>query len=891
MDPVSAIGVAGSVVGIVSLGMELARILQGQIDQIATAKDRLSQFVFEVKATALALTNLQDVLLSTRNAEDRLFSDRGYDDIKMVVDRCTIVYRNIAVLISKAGAACLANVDDFVDKIKKPDAKPVLTLNFELSKANHLLWPLKYAKVEQCVADLERLKLHLILMLNVAALAKKKMAMVNDEVTTEHKNDEETLLVDQVYYTNEDVDRVELKYEENLLSTHPGKDKIYGGPDFVKGSNRLAANDLIDNWPHRSEKGGIPSPAEIRQLGVIITGFTLDRTWRGTIRWSPVPVSVLAMQRVAIQNFQKKKRSRSPWDDFTRLSYAHRQAIACLIGNWDNVLDAILGEDHSHYEHFNYPQPRLLSVETKWDRRTTFSKALNGLDFFRKPDPDVPGTHPQLRVVLGCAPTIHNDDDRYSTDWEYRGGRNVPPHARYAPTGEAGFDPEFVDYTGAPIDTYRNYRRNSEMKYPYLPERYPVSDYDEDYVIRDDRFPRTPYYGTPYYGNPYYGRRRPDPADRDDISTTENRKERKKSSRRRRDSFEEDEISTMEELKERRPRHGQETSRDRMNYSRKQREIKREIEREIERGEWRERPRQRHYDDSYRLIRPLDSRSSTRPMSSSRRKRGSSPGFPSSFPPPGDSIFGYKNENQFLYDDRRDLLPSRMSFPITTKNYAFAPRLPSYDQPSRRHDTYSSRRRDQSLQVPGITESFKNRREPRYSRLSYSNGGYGTSTFEDMNLSTQVPPSRESKIQVAEDLLRHWTIVFDMIAKKVRDRVLDQHTANHRKLNSTITPFPQRPDAASASANPQQVTTLNPAADPRSEIPQSVPRPDPTPAIVVRNRDQDQNHAARRGQESTPRRRSPRVVTIEDAPRHDESHPTVSSLSLTDEEASEDERR
>lgn len=178
MDPVSAIGVAGSVVGIVSLGMELARILQGQIDQIATAKDRLSQFVFEVKATALALTNLQDVLLSTRNPEDRLFNDRGYDDIKLVMDRCMIVYRNIAVLISKAGAACLANVDDFVDKKKKPDARTVLTLNFELSKADHLLWPFKYAKVEQCVADLERLKLNLILMLNVAALAKKKMATV-----------------------------------------------------------------------------------------------------------------------------------------------------------------------------------------------------------------------------------------------------------------------------------------------------------------------------------------------------------------------------------------------------------------------------------------------------------------------------------------------------------------------------------------------------------------------------------------------------------------------------------------------------------------------------------------------------------------------------------------
>lgn len=177
MDPVSAVGVVGSVVGIVSLGIELARVLQGQIDQVATAKDRLAQFVFEIKATALALTDLQDLLLSTRNPRDRLFNDKGYDDIKLFVDRCTIVYRNIAALISKAGTACLAKVDDFVNKKQNGPAKLDLSLDIELSKADHLLWPFKLAKVEQYVADLERLKLHLILMLNVAALAKKKLIM------------------------------------------------------------------------------------------------------------------------------------------------------------------------------------------------------------------------------------------------------------------------------------------------------------------------------------------------------------------------------------------------------------------------------------------------------------------------------------------------------------------------------------------------------------------------------------------------------------------------------------------------------------------------------------------------------------------------------------------
>lgn len=550
------------------------------------------------------------------------------------------------------------------------------------------------------------------------------------------------------------------------------------------------------------------------------------------------------MQRVAIQNLNKKKRSRSPWDDFTRLSYAHRHAIADLIGNFDNVLDATLGDDNSYYD-FEYPLPRLLSVETKWDRRTTFSKVLKGLNFFRRRVSDIQITHPQLRVVLGCAPTIHHDDDRYSSEWEHHNRRNLPPRARYAPTKQVGFDPGRIAVDkGAPIDAYRNYRRNSEMRNPDFSERHPVSDSDEDYVIQDVRFPRPA----------SYERLRPDPVERDNISPVENRKERKKPSGRRPDPVEEDDISMMEYWKERRkPRHGQETSRDRM-YDRQE---KREIERAIKRREGRERPTERYYDDSYGPIRPVDSRSITNPLSSARRKRGSTLGFSPPTQTPGESHFGHMNQNpQLPYHDRRDMLPSRMSFPITTKDDAFAPRPPSYDQPPRRQDTYSSRRRDQSLQITDINKSSKNRREPRNPELSYNNGDYDKSTFGTMILHTQVPPSRESKIQVAEDLLRYWTTVFDIIGEKVRDRVLDQQIVSHPKPNSTVTPFPKRPDAASASANP---TSLN-------------------------------DHTARRGEESPPRRRSPPLLAIEDVSRREESVPmTVSPLPLTVEQPSDDE--
>lgn len=81
--------------------------------------------------------------------------------------------------------------------------------------------------------------------------------VLRSDVTAGYESDEETLLVDQVYYTNEDVDRAEMKYEEALSPQSLGKDNIYGAPDLVLGSNYLAANDLLDNWPHMSEGGSV----------------------------------------------------------------------------------------------------------------------------------------------------------------------------------------------------------------------------------------------------------------------------------------------------------------------------------------------------------------------------------------------------------------------------------------------------------------------------------------------------------------------------------------------------------------------------------------------------------------------------------------------------------
>lgn len=644
------------------------------------------------------------------------------------------------------------------------------------------------------------------------------------------------------------------------------------------------------------------------------------------------------MQRVAIQNYKETMGLKSPWDDFTRLPYAYRRAIAVLIKDWDSKLDINDGEDGSHYVPFRYPQPKILSMETNLDRKTTFSTVLKSLNFFQRRVPKIPRT-PQLRVILGCAPMSYNgsntsrnfDSDAYSSDEEYFDRRNAPRRARYAPREEAGFDPEFVEYGEAPVDTFRNRRRDSEMNDRGSYERHGTVDsdlhsngrglrshrvpphlrsrthrYDEDEIIIHSRGPSPPRSRTHRDDEDIVFRRRASSPQR---------------SRTRR--YDEDDITIRRDTAERRePRPVRETSRDRIlevvvegpdpernwtnteqQFSERQKQRWREREEEEEERErsrdrprersWersrdrpRDRPRERYYEDSYEYVRPLDRRSSIYPMSSSSRKRSS------------NSENGFWNQNsEFIYRDHRLLLPSRTSSSITTNKYALAPRRRSLAQPPPRKESYSSRHSHQPLRLTNRIESFNSRREPQYQNLSYNDDGYRRvhSTFETVNPEDQVPPSKESKIEVAQNLLRLWTTVFDIIDKKVRDHILDQGTVSHHQSHPTITPFPQRPGAGPAGVNP---TTLNSA----EESPNSLSRYGDI--LEEQNRDRNRNRTARpykrvsyqlppsnlSHDESAPRSVPPRSATVEDSSEHNRND-ELGEPGSEDEPGSEEETR
>jgi len=99
---------AASVAGIVSLAVQIAQIMQKQIDEVRDADERLLQIVHEIQATAAGLSNLQDLLLDEEERPSgRVLNDRCHSHIKSVLCRCNVTFRNITVLLSKPGSQYL----------------------------------------------------------------------------------------------------------------------------------------------------------------------------------------------------------------------------------------------------------------------------------------------------------------------------------------------------------------------------------------------------------------------------------------------------------------------------------------------------------------------------------------------------------------------------------------------------------------------------------------------------------------------------------------------------------------------------------------------------------------------------------------------------------------
>ena len=172
MDPLSVIA---GVAGIVSLGIQLSEILQKHIKSVKAAPERIQQIVIEIQATAHGIQDLSEFLEKDRLRKSRVISPTGERDFLTVIQRCDTIFRKVTTLVTKAGRSTIEAVDDFQRRVNKAAlaknaTKKSPTLRIELTNLERLVWRWKVPEIDQCIFDLDKLKLSLQFRLTVAIL-------------------------------------------------------------------------------------------------------------------------------------------------------------------------------------------------------------------------------------------------------------------------------------------------------------------------------------------------------------------------------------------------------------------------------------------------------------------------------------------------------------------------------------------------------------------------------------------------------------------------------------------------------------------------------------------------------------------------------------------------
>jgi len=167
MDPITAIGVAGSAVGIAGFGLQITTILQTYIEASLEADDRIREIANDINATASALQRLQAVIDEDEKlAEGRVFNVEGLKSVNRISLQCDAVFKRTVELLNNAGrpGAELSNSERAKD--------------LKLHTLDHLKWPWLEPKILRCRQELERLLLKMLLMLQISSLAHQQRRYV-----------------------------------------------------------------------------------------------------------------------------------------------------------------------------------------------------------------------------------------------------------------------------------------------------------------------------------------------------------------------------------------------------------------------------------------------------------------------------------------------------------------------------------------------------------------------------------------------------------------------------------------------------------------------------------------------------------------------------------------
>jgi hypothetical protein len=183
MDPITALGAAGSVVGIASFGLQLGQVLYQFVSQVQDAKQELRLVLDGIFSTTSALNRIYELLedecehLKQGNQTTILFTPEALDDVKGTADKCLVIFWRIESTICNirdSEKELVRKLTAFNEEIKSKNLSQIKTNLTPVSLTSlwsRIRWPLIAPRLDNYHKQLQGHQLNLVLMFNVISLA------------------------------------------------------------------------------------------------------------------------------------------------------------------------------------------------------------------------------------------------------------------------------------------------------------------------------------------------------------------------------------------------------------------------------------------------------------------------------------------------------------------------------------------------------------------------------------------------------------------------------------------------------------------------------------------------------------------------------------------------
>lgn len=188
MDPVTALGAAGSVIGIAGFALQLYASICQFYSNLASAPEELAAILEGLGSTEAALRDINELLKKEEQHEKEgkgrlLFSKNALKTIKDTSSKCLLVFWRIEGTITGKGDSksfeegLRRRLEEFNEKLRNHREPPVIALDEDLAKAAtpyyiRLTWAVKgvVSKLQGYCEQLHKFQQTLVLMFLIISL-------------------------------------------------------------------------------------------------------------------------------------------------------------------------------------------------------------------------------------------------------------------------------------------------------------------------------------------------------------------------------------------------------------------------------------------------------------------------------------------------------------------------------------------------------------------------------------------------------------------------------------------------------------------------------------------------------------------------------------------------